>query len=76
MSFGRFLGVGITRSDDAATGDLDRAVPDVKALIDVLGDAYESEMLRDPAESTIRRHLRKLPKSASSGPLALIFHRG
>jgi hypothetical protein len=57
--FGHFLGVGVSESADAAAVRLDHAVPDVQALIGLLGDAFEAEVLRNPAESTVRRRLRK-----------------
>jgi hypothetical protein len=52
---------------------LDHAVPDVQALLGVLGDAFEPEILRNPAESTIRRRLRRLPGSLPGGPLVVLW---
>ena len=73
MSFGHFLGVGLRDSGDAVSVRLDYAVPDVQALISVLGDAFEAEILRNPAESTIRRRLKRLPGSLPGGPLVVLW---
>jgi hypothetical protein len=42
-------------------------------MIDLLGDAFESEILRDPAESAIREQLRRLPGSIPGGPLVVVW---
>ena len=73
MSFGHFLGVGVRDSGDAVSVRLDHAVRDVQALIGVLGDAFEAEILRNPAESTIRRRLKRLPGSLPGGPLVVLW---
>ena len=73
VSFGRFLGVGVSDSGDVQPVHLDHAVPDVAALIDLLGDAFEPEILRNPAESTIRKRLKKLPGSVPGGPLVVLW---
>jgi hypothetical protein len=73
VSFGRFLGVGVRDSGDTPPVHLDHAVPDVTALVGVLGDAYEPEILRNPAVSAIRKRLEKLPGSMSGGPLVVLW---
>ena len=73
MAFGCFLGVGVTDSGDAVSMRLEHAVPDITALIDVLGAAFAPEILRNPAESTIRRRLKKLRGSMSDGPLVVLW---
>jgi hypothetical protein len=72
VAFGRFLGVGVRESGDSVPV-LEHAVPDITALIDVLGEAFAPEILSNPDEETIRRHLRALPESMSDGPLVVLW---
>ena len=37
------------------------------------GDAFESDLWRNPAESTLHRRLRKLPETISGGPLVVLW---
>ncbi len=73
VSFGHFLGVGVSNSGDGRAERLDRAVPDVLALRELLTDAFDSKLLRNPAESTVRRLLKNLPGSVDAGPLVVLW---
>jgi len=42
-------------------------------MVGLLGDAFESEILRDPAESAIREQLKRLPGSIPGGPLVVVW---
>ena len=42
-------------------------------MVVLLGDVFESEILRDPAESAIREQLKGLPGSIPGGPLVVVW---
>jgi tetratricopeptide (TPR) repeat protein len=72
MALARFVGIGVGRYD---TGQLplERAVPDVEAVADLLKDSFECMVLYDPVEQAARDCLRGLRGSLPDGGGSLVL---
>jgi hypothetical protein len=73
MVFGSYVGVGVSATREGLAGHLDQAVPDVEELARLLGEAFTSKVLTDPAEEDVRRLLRSLPDSSPGVPLVVAW---
>jgi tetratricopeptide (TPR) repeat protein len=74
VSFGSFLGVGVSEAGNGSLGALDWAIPDVTEFAGLLGDAFDCEILVDPAEQKVRDRLQELAAGTlTGGPLVVMW---
>jgi hypothetical protein len=73
MSFGHFLGVGVSDCADVACGQLKHAVWDVEAIQRLLEGALTCRALPDPGEAEVRDFLRDLRESMPGVPLVVLW---
>ena len=74
MAVARFIGIGVGEYDEGHLR-LQRAVPDVEAVADLLQGSFECTLLRDPTEQAARKCLRELRGSIPErgGSLVLLW---
>src|ERR1700730_6016193 len=72
MAVARFVGIGVGQYD---TGQppLDRAVPDVEAVADLLKDSFECTVLCDPVEQAAKDCLKGWRGSLPDGGGSLVL---